>query len=53
MYVVEVVQNERSTANQEEVFDCALTTVIMLAKERYGWNRHEWDLRLCSLYVVK
>lgn len=32
-------------ADFEEVFDIALTTVIMLAKEKYGWNRHEWDLR--------
>lgn len=32
-------------ADSRKMFDVGLTAVIMLAKEQYGWDRHEWDLR--------
>lgn len=32
-------------AETPQVLDVALTTVIMLAKDKYGWDRHAWDLR--------
>jgi hypothetical protein len=31
-------------ADMRQVFTVAIFVVVILANERYGWNRHVWDL---------